>query len=152
MSRTPTKSRPLGGSVSVSLYSNRASEAISQGEYQSAIKYYELALKDYLTDSATVVELVNAAATCFNLGALYKKLQDYHQAVDFFCQAEDLYRTCSEKVEDHCAKQGQQSTSSSSSCKICLIELIAETLQARAHLIININAGSTALFNVMKKF
>jgi len=134
MSRTPTKSRPLGGSVSVSLYSNRASEAISQGEYQSAIKYYEVALKDYLTDSATVVELVNAAATCFNLGALYKKLQDYHQAVDFFCQAEDLYRTCSEKVEDHCAKQGQQSTSSSSSCKICLIELIAETLQARAHL------------------
>ena len=109
--------------MAVSSYSNRASQAISQGKYRPALEYYQLALDDYLKDSPTVVELVNAAATCFNLGALSKKLQDYPQAVEYFCQAEELYRTCAEQVDQYRAsnhQQQQQSTLAPSSCDVCL--------------------------------
>jgi hypothetical protein len=47
-----------------------------QGKYRQALEYYQSALAEYLVGSPTVVELVNAAATCFILGALSKKLQD----------------------------------------------------------------------------
>jgi len=61
------------GNMVVSSYSTLAAQSIGQGKYRQAYGYYQLALQDYLKDRATVVELVNAAATCFNLGALAKK-------------------------------------------------------------------------------
>jgi tetratricopeptide (TPR) repeat protein len=71
------------------------------------------------------------------LGALSKKLQDYPKAVDYFCQAEDLYRTCVEHAESVNEKDPQKQSalsSSPSNCEVCLVQLIVETLQARAHL------------------
>ena len=65
------------GNIVVSSYSSLASQSIAHGKYRQAYEYYQLALQDYLKEETTVVELVNAAATCFNLGALAKKLQEY---------------------------------------------------------------------------
>jgi tetratricopeptide (TPR) repeat protein len=134
--RTPTNHRSTGNNnnnLVVSSYSNLASQAIGQGKYRPAVEYYQLALEEYLKDTPTVVELVNAAATCFNLGALSKKLQDYAQAVDYFCQAEDLYRACAEHV-NKASDKPEQSASLPYSCQVCLLQLIVETIQARAHL------------------
>ena len=131
--RAWTTNRSTGNDSVVSPYSKLASQAIGQGKYRSAVEYYQLALGEYLQDSPTVAQLVNAAATCFNLGALSKKLQEYVQAVDYFCQAEDLYRKCSEQVKNARDKPNQ-SASSAFSCEVCLLQLIVETLQARAHL------------------
>ena len=82
----------------VSSYSNMANQAISKGQYRDALKHYQRALDDYLLDSPTVVQLVNAAATCFNLGALSKKLQDFSESAKYFRQAENLYRSCFQTV------------------------------------------------------
>lgn len=107
-----------------------AAHAIGDGKYRQALDYYRLALDEYLNGSPTVVELVNAAATCFNLGALSKKLQNYPQAAAYFCQAEELYKSCSKKVR---RAPSSESTMDASSA-VCLFQLIVETLQARAHL------------------
>jgi tetratricopeptide (TPR) repeat protein len=130
--RTPTNafSSNEGTIQRVSTFSNLANQAIEKGHYREALDYYQSALEDYLEGSPTLVELVNAAATCFNLGALSKKLQDYRQAGDYFCQAEDLYRACAQKVKQAPEKEQQ----SASTCDVCLQQLIVETLQARAHL------------------
>jgi tetratricopeptide (TPR) repeat protein len=134
----------------VSSYSSLATQSIARGKYREAYEYYQLALQDYWKEEATVVELVNAAATSFNLGALAKKLQEYPQAAQYFCQAQDLYQKSSNLVATHyrsickrtegdwSLKQSPTSTSlassSTSSCHVCLLQLLVETLQARAHL------------------
>ena len=135
--------------IVVSSFSNLATQSIGQGKYQQALEYYQLALIDYTKDitKATVVELVNAAATCFNLGALAKKLHDYPQAAQYFTQAQHMYRQSGTLVETYVrsgSTTGPVSSSAASSvssssvstyaCQVCLLQLIAETLQARAHL------------------
>mmetsp|Transcript_57536 Transcript_57536/g.64247 ORF Transcript_57536/g.64247 Transcript_57536/m.64247 type:complete len:1638 (+) Transcript_57536:307-5220(+) len=136
------------GKIVVSSFSNLATQSIGQGKYRQALKYYQLALQDYLKEETTVVELVNAAATCFNLGALAKKLHEYPQAAEYFDQAQHKYRqsrnlvekyiqtTSSNTLSSAVAVSLSQSTSSvsASSCQVCLLQLIVETLQARAHL------------------
>ena len=119
--------------MSVSSFSSKASQAISKGKYIDALNFYQRALDDYLRGSTTVVELVNAAATCFNLGALSKKLQNFSEASMYYDQAEKLYKNCFQKVFLQEYQVDNESTTSSS-CKVCLIQLIVETLQARAHL------------------
>eukprot|EP00980_Cylindrotheca_fusiformis_P007369 scaffold1525_cov142-Cylindrotheca_fusiformis.AAC.169 len=114
----------------VSSFSNLANQAISRGQYREALGFYQQALEDYSRESPTVVQLVNAAATCFNLGALSKKLQDFYSAAKYFRQAEDIYRTC----EEHVKRANYGSLEQTFSCNVCLIQLIVETLQARAHL------------------
>jgi tetratricopeptide (TPR) repeat protein len=127
----------------VSSYSSLASQSIAHGKYKQAYDYYQLALKDYLREETTVVELVNAAATCFNLGALAKKLQEYAHAAQYFCQAQDMYQKSTNLVLKHAQPGGEASLksnpsftsqASSSSCHVCLLQLLVETLQARAHL------------------
>ena len=130
----------------VSIHSNHANQAISKGKYHDALGCYRQALAEYLRGSPTLVELVNAAATCFNLGALSKKIQDYKQAGNYFRQAETLYRTCAVQAKQlpaattSCSKQHypQQSATAATAqpynCDVCLPQLIVETLQARAHL------------------
>lgn len=110
-------------------YSTLAGRAIGDGNYRKAVEYYRLALTEYLGGSQTVVDLVNAAATCFNLGALSKKLQKFQQAADYFCKAEELYKSCFKKVG-----QAPINDSTDGACDVCLYQLIVETLQARAHL------------------
>lgn len=112
-------------------HSNMASQAIASGDYRQAHEFYKLALNEYLAGTPTVVEHVNAAATCFNLGALSKKLHSYKEAGDFFFQAEELYKSCAKMVlaaSDVTPRDGDPS------CDVCLFQLIVETLQARAHL------------------
>jgi tetratricopeptide (TPR) repeat protein len=145
-------SRSNNSNIVVSSFSNLATQSIAQGKYRQAYEYYQLALQDYLKDRRTVVELVNAAATCFNLGALAKKLHEYQQSAQYFCEAQDLYQQASDIVDRHVSrnrigrKQGSEregrqalpstssSSSSSNSCQVCLLQLLVETLQARAHL------------------
>ena len=136
------------GNIVVSSFSNLATQSIGQGKYRQALEYYQLALQDYLKEKTTVVELVNAAATCFNLGALAKKLHEYPQAADYFDQAQHMYERSRTLVEKHiqttrgnthllvATESVLKSTSSisSSSCQVCLLQLIVETLHARAHL------------------
>eukprot|EP00537_Pseudo-nitzschia_pungens_P008107 CAMPEP_0172358756 /NCGR_PEP_ID=MMETSP1060-20121228/3045_1 /TAXON_ID=37318 /ORGANISM="Pseudo-nitzschia pungens, Strain cf. cingulata" /LENGTH=1709 /DNA_ID=CAMNT_0013080105 /DNA_START=280 /DNA_END=5409 /DNA_ORIENTATION=+ len=132
----------------VSSFSSLATQSIGQGKYQQAIEYYRLALQDYTRDSTqtTIVELVNAAATCFNLGALAKKLREYSRAAEYFTQAQDMYLQSRTVIETYVRSGGASgplspsasSVSSSSvstySSHVCLLQLIVETLQARAHL------------------
>ena len=159
--------------IVVSSFSNLATQSIGQGKYRKAFEYYQLALQDYLKGgiennnsnnqqqqeipaATTVVELVNAAATCFNLGALAKKLHEYPQAAEYFSQAQRMYKQSGNLVEQYvrtlpnnnnnnnnnnntAAMVGISPSSSSSSistlsCQVCLLQLIVETLQARAHL------------------
>lgn len=138
-----------GIGIVVSSFSNLATQSIEEGKYNQALEYYLLAFQDYMKDTSktTVVELVNAAATCFNLGALAKKLRDYTQAAKYFAQAQDIYRQSGTLIETH-VRSGDgtfpvspSATSSISSasvstyaCQVCLLQLIVETLQARAHL------------------
>jgi len=128
--------------IVISAFSNLATQSIEEGKYQQALEFYQLALQDYTKETAqtTVVELVNAAATCFNLGALAKKLRDYSQAAKYFAQAQDIYEESGELVESF-VKSGPPSPSGASSvasgkysCQVCLLQLVVETLQARAHL------------------
>ncbi|KAG7353125.1 Tfp pilus assembly protein PilF [Nitzschia inconspicua] len=134
----------------VSSYSSLATQSIALGKYRQAYEYYQLALQDYLSEDKTVVELVNAAATSFNLGALAKKLQEYPQAARYFSQAQEMYqkstnlvaqyaRTSGSRTEEESSVKASPSSnsmasSSSSSCQVCLLQLLVETLQARAHL------------------
>jgi len=135
--------------IVVSSFSNLATQSIEDGKYQQALEYYQLALQDYTKDTSksTVVELVNAAATCFNLGALAKKLRDYSQAAQYFEQAQDIYRQSGALVETFVRSGGSNTPSSPSAvasvssasasthaCQVCLLQLIVETLHARAHL------------------
>jgi len=135
--------------IVVSFFSNLATQSIEEGKYKQALEYYELALRDYTKDASktTVVELVNGAATCFNLGALAKKLRNYSQAAQYFSQAQDIYRQSGVLVETYvrsggatvplspCAALSASSVSVSAyTCQVCLLQLIVETLQARAHL------------------
>ena len=146
-----TSSRSNNSNIVVSSFSNLATQSIAQGKYRQAYEYYQLALQDYLKDRRTVVELVNAAATCFNLGALAKKLHEYQQSAQYFCEAQDLYQQASDIVDTHVSKKGRKqdkegdregrqtlpsssSSLSSTSCQVCLLQLLVETLQARAHL------------------
>ncbi|MGK3734832.1 MAG: tetratricopeptide (TPR) repeat protein [Bacillariaceae sp.] len=157
-------SSSIGGgnnnSIVVSSFSNLATQSIGQGKYRKALEYYQLALQDYLKEGAdvnkvtptTVVELVNAAATCFNLGALAKKLHEYPQAAEYFSQAQQMYKQSGNLVEQYVrtlpnnsnntaaevvggvSLSSSSSSISTSSCQVCLLQLIVETLQARAHL------------------
>jgi tetratricopeptide (TPR) repeat protein len=127
---SPNTEPQESSNMMVSSFSNMANQAISRGQYRNALTYYQQALEDYSRESPTVVQLVNAAATCFNLGALSKKLQDYQSAAKYFRQAENIYRTC----EEHVKRADFGNLEQSSSCNVCLIQLIVETLQARAHL------------------
>lgn len=158
-SRSSHKSGVTSGSSStknnnnavVSSYSSLATQSIALGKYRQAYEYYQLALQDYLKEETTVVELVNAAATSFNLGALAKKLQEYTQAAQYFRQAQDMYQKSSNLVVKHArstmirtggdlpliptqSSTSLASSSPSSSCRVCLLQLLVETLQARAHL------------------
>lgn len=117
----------------VNSHSGLANKAIGEGNYLEALEQYKLALDEYTKGTPTVVELVNAAATCFNLGALSKKLQNFREAAEYFCQAENLYKSCSAKLREVSASD-PHSGGKESSCDVCLYRLIAETLQARAHL------------------
>ncbi|KAL3939844.1 MAG: hypothetical protein SGBAC_005502 [Bacillariaceae sp.] len=132
-SKALSPNQQRNGNMMVSSFSNMANQAISRGQYREALSYYQQALDDYSKESPTVVQLVNAAATCFNLGALSKKLQDYNSAAKYFRQAENIYRDCQHQVRSS-GDGGKDRSSSSSSCNVCLIQLIVETLQARAHL------------------
>lgn len=127
---SPSTEPQENSNMMVSSFSNMANQAISRGNYKDALTFYQQALEDYSRESPTVVQLVNAAATCFNLGALSKKLQDYQSAAKYFREAENIYRTC----EEHVKQADYGSLEQSSSCNVCLIQLIVETLQARAHL------------------
>jgi len=135
--------------IVVSSFSNLATRSIEQGKYKQALEYYQLALQDYTKDisKTTIVELVNAAATCFNLGALAKKLREYSQAAQYFAQAQDIYRQSEILVETYVRSGGatvpispsaassvSSSSASTYACQVCLLQLIVETLQARAHL------------------
>ncbi|VEU35770.1 unnamed protein product [Pseudo-nitzschia multistriata] len=133
--------------IVVSSFSNLATQSIRQGKYQQALEYYQLALQDYRTESTktTIVELVNAAATCFNLGALAKKLRDYSMAADYFTEAQDVYLRSRSIIESYVRSGGAGSLSTAASsascssasiysCQVCLLQLIVETLHARAHL------------------
>jgi len=130
--------------IVISAFSNLATQSIEEGKYQQALEFYQLALQDYTKETpnnTTVVELVNAAATCFNLGALAKKLRDYSQAAQYFAQAQDIYEESGQLVETFVrtgsptSPSGASSNSSSTySCQVCLLQLVVETLQARAHL------------------
>ena len=127
--------------IVVSSFSNLATQSIEEGKYNQALEYYQLALQDYTQDTSktTVVELVNAAATCFNLGALAKKLRNYSQAAQYFAQAQDIYRESGMLVESYMQSGGatvpvSPAAASTSTCQVCLLQLIVETLQARAHL------------------
>lgn len=134
--------------IVVSSFSNLATQSIELGKYKQALEYYQLALQDYTKDESktTVVELVNAAATCFNLGALAKKLRDHPQAAQYFAQAQDIYRESGMMVESYAQSIARGTTEplspsaassasgSTYSCQVCLLQLIAETLQASAHL------------------
>ena len=135
--------------IVVSSFSNLATQSIGEGKYKQALEYYQLALQEYTNDTSktTIVELVNAAATCFNLGALAKKLRNYSQAAQYFAQAQDIYRQSGVLVEtyvrsgDATLPLSPSATSSVSSacastyaCQVCLLQLVVETLQARAHL------------------
>ncbi|CAJ1946229.1 unnamed protein product [Cylindrotheca closterium] len=132
-SKALSPNQQRNGNMMVSSFSNMANQAISRGQYREALSHYQKALEDYSRESPTVVQLVNAAATCFNLGALSKKLQDYNSAAKYFRQAENIYRNCQIQVRQ-IGNGGKDRSSSSSSCNVCLIQLIVETLQARAHL------------------
>jgi len=138
-----------GSGILVSSFSSLATQSIEGGKYKQALEYYKLALQDYTKDSlkTTVVELVNAAATCFNLGALAKKLRDYPQAAEYFLQAQDIYRQSGLLVESYAvsggavstvspsaASSGSSASASAHTCQVCILQLIVETLQARAHL------------------
>ena len=72
-----TSSSDNDNGIVISAFSNLATHSIEEGKYQQALEFYQLALQDYTKDASktTVVELVNAAATCFNLGALAKKIR-----------------------------------------------------------------------------
>ena len=134
--------------IVISAFSNLATHSIEEGKYQQALEFYQLALQDYTKDASktTVVELVNAAATCFNLGALAKKIRDYPKAADYFAQAQEIYLESGVMVESYVqslkangpmSPMGASSISSANapySCQVCLLQLIVETLQARAHL------------------
>jgi tetratricopeptide (TPR) repeat protein len=122
--------RVANDGILISRHSTMAAHAIGDGNYRQALAYYQLALGEYLDGSPTVVELVNAAATCFNLGALSKKLQNYRQATQYYSQAEELYKSCSKKVR----RAPDDGSATDTSSEVCLFQLIVETLQARAHL------------------
>jgi tetratricopeptide (TPR) repeat protein len=115
----------------LSAHSTQAGRAVAEGNYRKAIDCYRLALSEYLEGTPSVVELVNAAATCFNLGALSKKLFEYEEAASYFCQAEKTYQSCLQSIQ----KTSSQARSADVSCEVCLYKLIVETLQARAHLL-----------------
>jgi tetratricopeptide (TPR) repeat protein len=129
----PDDSSTTNTNMMVSSYSTMANQAISRGQYRDALLFYIRALEDYNGD--TMVQLVNAAATCFNLGALSKKLGDYSQAANYFRQAESIYRDCRERL-NAAAHQEEEKTAeqNTSNCSVCLMKLMVETLQARAHL------------------
>ena len=107
-----------------------AAQAMREGDNRKAVEYYRLALKEYLDGTQTAVVLVNAAATCFNLGALSKKLQQYKGAAAYFVQAQEMYDRCIRAVR----MAGNQVYGTETSCEVCLYQLIVETLHARAHL------------------
>jgi tetratricopeptide (TPR) repeat protein len=89
-----------------------------------------LALREYLDATPTAVVLVNAAATCFNLGALSKKLHQYKSAAAYFVQAQEIYDRCIRAIR----MARDQTHDTETSCEVCLYQLIVETLHARAHL------------------
>lgn len=131
--------------AAVSSYSSLATQSIRLGKYRQAYEYYQLALQDYSKDDPSVVELVNAAATSFNLGALAKKLQEYPQAAHYFGQAQEMYQKSSDLVTEYVKSTETElsvkpksstsvASSSSASCQVCLLQLLVETMQARAHL------------------
>eukprot|EP00934_Nitzschia_sp_Nitz4_P000089 Nitzschia sp. Nitz4//scaffold7_size249615//203914//208674//NITZ4_001205-RA/size249615-augustus-gene-0.15-mRNA-1//1//CDS//3329558526//89//frame0 len=120
-------------SIAASAHSSMATKAIGEGNYKTAIDHYQKALDTYLAGSPTLVELVNAAATCFNLGALSKKLHSYPEAANYFRQAEDLYKSCANKVQ-RAPPNDHTPGATDASSDVCVYRLIIETLQARAHL------------------
>ena len=197
-----TEDNAANSAIVISPYSSLASQCIQREEYDQAVQWYQMALKEYChhsdvgrrrrarygaTPTYGIVELCNAAATCFNLGAVSKKIQKYERAVLYYKQSEKLYRKCVEMVRDEIHRsqeevessprrrlrklsilsgassassssspttswkdglkgnhQNKQSTStttptseqiddSQNAMKVCLMQLIVETLQTRGH-------------------
>lgn len=120
---------PENDVVMLSAHSSLAAKAMREGNYDEALDRYRLALNDYLDGTPSVVESVNAAATCFNLGALSKKLQQHESACTYFRQAENIYRRCIRTVQT----SSGPAKSDDVLCDVCLLRLVIETLQARAH-------------------
>jgi tetratricopeptide (TPR) repeat protein len=129
--------------TAVSPYSTIAADCISQGNYAQAIQLVKQALEEYTQmENPCLVEWCNAAATLFNLGALSKNMQNYEEAVQYWEKAEELYRRCVLRLSNYppalssalAALEEERQHPHPSVISVCLIQLIAETLQTRGHL------------------
>jgi tetratricopeptide (TPR) repeat protein len=141
----------------VSPHSKLACSYIQKEQYVEAILCYEQALEDYIgqlplnqnqhPNRPTIVEFCNAAATCFNLGALHKKVHQYERSLAYLTQSHDLYRKCVELVETTSTMQAPSSrttspkpkrtnsnTRNTSNISVCLLQLMAETLTTKGNL------------------
>ena len=154
-SNSQSSSNNKNNNGGVSPYSQLARSYIQKEQYVQAIYCYEQALKDYLgllplnqnqhSNRPTIVEFCNAAATCFNLGALHKKIHDYEKSLAYLTQSHDLYRKCLELVETTSTTQAPSSrttppkpkptnSNSTSNISVCLLQLMAETLTTKGNL------------------
>ena len=118
---------------------HQANQLVKEEKYKEALRFQDRALESYKQSSKqqkqqrdlSVVSWCSEATAWRNKGAIHRKIKEYRAAIEAWKTAEQLFRTCRERVQASSPDALQQQHHSSEK-EMCLDACIVEVLQSRA--------------------